>query len=249
MTDHAPFLHAICARPEDDGPRLIYADWLDENGECERAEFIRVQCELARGRKFVPQDALVEIAESGRLYSGSAQKMLRELSDKYDAETDQLPPGAGVAAATARFSDSSRREREQHCDWMASRVSSRLRRRNHLLLVRLAASRRRDPGRDSDQEGEADDGVGQSFVCKRWWSSLDVRHLARCRVRVAALHRWLRQRESDWTISASSKCSRLNWSYLNRPHTTHSGQRIAHQSSGSVSAFARARSCRRVIRQ
>jgi uncharacterized protein (TIGR02996 family) len=90
MTDHAPFLHAICARPEDDGPRLIYADWLDENGECERAEFIRVQCELARGRKFVPQDALVEIAESGRLYSGSAQKMLRELSDKYDAETDQL---------------------------------------------------------------------------------------------------------------------------------------------------------------
>jgi uncharacterized protein (TIGR02996 family) len=48
MTDHAPFIAAVIARPDDDLPRLIYADWLDENGECERAEFIRVQCELCR---------------------------------------------------------------------------------------------------------------------------------------------------------------------------------------------------------
>src|SRR5262249_8337125 len=34
--------------PEDDAPRLIYADWLDEQGESERAEFIRVQIALAR---------------------------------------------------------------------------------------------------------------------------------------------------------------------------------------------------------
>jgi uncharacterized protein (TIGR02996 family) len=38
----------ICAEPFDDAPRLIYADWLDEQGEAERAEFIRVQCALAR---------------------------------------------------------------------------------------------------------------------------------------------------------------------------------------------------------
>ena len=25
---------------------LIFADWLEENGQAERAEFIRVQCEL-----------------------------------------------------------------------------------------------------------------------------------------------------------------------------------------------------------
>ncbi len=36
----------ILANPED-GPRLVYADWLDEHGEAERAEFIRVQCEEA----------------------------------------------------------------------------------------------------------------------------------------------------------------------------------------------------------
>ncbi len=45
-------LDAIRANPDDDTPRLVYADWLDENaaGEAERAraEFIRVQCELAR---------------------------------------------------------------------------------------------------------------------------------------------------------------------------------------------------------
>lgn len=46
--DRDSFIAAIIARPDDDLPRLIFADWLDENGETERAEFIRVQCELAR---------------------------------------------------------------------------------------------------------------------------------------------------------------------------------------------------------
>ncbi len=48
MPDATPFLAAIRAAPDDDAPRLIYADWLDEHGEPERAELIRVQCELAR---------------------------------------------------------------------------------------------------------------------------------------------------------------------------------------------------------
>jgi uncharacterized protein (TIGR02996 family) len=41
------FLHDICAHPEDDAPRLVFADWLDDHGDPERAEFIRVQCRLA----------------------------------------------------------------------------------------------------------------------------------------------------------------------------------------------------------
>jgi uncharacterized protein (TIGR02996 family) len=41
-------LRAVLADPDDDAPRLIYADWLDEQGQCERAEFIRVQVALAR---------------------------------------------------------------------------------------------------------------------------------------------------------------------------------------------------------
>lgn len=52
MTHHDAFLADIIANPEDDTPRLIYADWLEEHGgqpERERAEFIRVQCQLAKG--------------------------------------------------------------------------------------------------------------------------------------------------------------------------------------------------------
>src|SRR2546423_208668 len=47
MKHHPGFLADILASPDDDAPRLVYADWLDENGQPERAEFIRLQCELA----------------------------------------------------------------------------------------------------------------------------------------------------------------------------------------------------------
>jgi uncharacterized protein (TIGR02996 family) len=49
--DEHPFLDAIFARPSDDGPRLVYADYLDETGnplDAARAELVRVQVALAR---------------------------------------------------------------------------------------------------------------------------------------------------------------------------------------------------------
>ncbi len=48
MTDDRALLDAIRADPSDDGPRLAYADWLEEHGTAQRAEFIRLQCELAK---------------------------------------------------------------------------------------------------------------------------------------------------------------------------------------------------------
>jgi uncharacterized protein (TIGR02996 family) len=48
MTHDDAFLHDIIENPDDDRPRLVYADWLDDHGQAERAAFIRVQCELAR---------------------------------------------------------------------------------------------------------------------------------------------------------------------------------------------------------
>jgi uncharacterized protein (TIGR02996 family) len=48
MSDETALLDAIRAAPDDDAPRLVYADWLEENGQPERAEFIRVQCALVR---------------------------------------------------------------------------------------------------------------------------------------------------------------------------------------------------------
>jgi uncharacterized protein (TIGR02996 family) len=47
MPQDDAFLRAICEAPEDDTARLVYADWLEEHGRAERAEFIRVQCALA----------------------------------------------------------------------------------------------------------------------------------------------------------------------------------------------------------
>ena len=52
MSDNIPrdwWLRAICEKPHDDAVRLAYCDWLEEpaQNEPERAEFIRVQIELA----------------------------------------------------------------------------------------------------------------------------------------------------------------------------------------------------------
>jgi uncharacterized protein (TIGR02996 family) len=44
--ENPDLLAGIIANAEDDAPRLVYADWLEENGDPDRAEFIRVQCAL-----------------------------------------------------------------------------------------------------------------------------------------------------------------------------------------------------------
>jgi uncharacterized protein (TIGR02996 family) len=49
MSDRDALLQAICETPDDDAPRLVYADWLEEHGDPRQAELIRVQIELARG--------------------------------------------------------------------------------------------------------------------------------------------------------------------------------------------------------
>ena len=48
MSDEVALLRAIYANPDDDTPRLVYADWLDEHDQSERAELIRVEIELAK---------------------------------------------------------------------------------------------------------------------------------------------------------------------------------------------------------
>ncbi|MCE9566520.1 MAG: TIGR02996 domain-containing protein [Planctomycetes bacterium] len=49
MSPDNPFLKALLAEPDDDTLRLAMADWLDENDQPARAEFVRVQIELAQG--------------------------------------------------------------------------------------------------------------------------------------------------------------------------------------------------------
>ena len=47
MTDADALLAAIDADPDADGPRLVYADFLDDARQHAHAEFIRLQCTLA----------------------------------------------------------------------------------------------------------------------------------------------------------------------------------------------------------
>jgi uncharacterized protein (TIGR02996 family) len=48
MNEGDGLLDDIIANPDDDGPRLVYADWVEEHGQDERGEIIRVQCRLAQ---------------------------------------------------------------------------------------------------------------------------------------------------------------------------------------------------------
>lgn len=49
LSQHEAFLRAIFDAPDDDTPRLVYADFLQEHGDEDRAAFIRWQC--GRGEK------------------------------------------------------------------------------------------------------------------------------------------------------------------------------------------------------
>jgi len=62
------FLAAIRANPDEDGPRLVYADWLEETGTDEaKAELIRVQCKLAKLRVGHPDYAPLQQQEANLL--------------------------------------------------------------------------------------------------------------------------------------------------------------------------------------
>src|SRR5215207_9918468 len=54
MSDRDALIAAICAQPDEDTPRLAFADYLDEFDESPRAEFIRAQVELARTPPWEP---------------------------------------------------------------------------------------------------------------------------------------------------------------------------------------------------
>ena len=85
-SDGEALFRAICELPGEDTPRLVYADWLEENGQPERAEFIRLQCETLA----VPHATLA--ARRTR-----ASVLLKAHGDRWYNELPALP---GVAWGT-----------------------------------------------------------------------------------------------------------------------------------------------------
>jgi uncharacterized protein (TIGR02996 family) len=78
------FLDYIVANIDEDTPRLAYADWLEENGQSERAEFIRVQVERANLPAWDPAQIPLRLRE---------EKLLKEQGEAWLAE---LPAIEGV---------------------------------------------------------------------------------------------------------------------------------------------------------
>ena len=54
MTDDEALVRAVVAHPDDDTPRLVYADWLEETGRPDRAAFVRAQVDAARAEPWTP---------------------------------------------------------------------------------------------------------------------------------------------------------------------------------------------------
>ena len=54
VDDEAALLGTVAAYPDDDLPRLVYADWLEDRGDDGRADFVRTQVQLAREPEWSP---------------------------------------------------------------------------------------------------------------------------------------------------------------------------------------------------
>jgi uncharacterized protein (TIGR02996 family) len=68
-SDSDALYRAIVRFPEDDTPRLVYADWLQENDRMEEGEFLRTQCQLAVSQPlFDEYPALLDRDEELRMW-------------------------------------------------------------------------------------------------------------------------------------------------------------------------------------
>ncbi len=88
MTPENPFLRALLAQPDDDTLRLAMADWLDENDQAPRAEFIRTQCELAQGVEDLERRQHLELRQRALLIAHETEWVL-PLADVLDCKPGQ----------------------------------------------------------------------------------------------------------------------------------------------------------------
>jgi uncharacterized protein (TIGR02996 family) len=112
--DHDAMFRAVCAEHEEDTPRLVFADWFDENDQPERAEFIRVQVEYERllndgsdsqavydflvARDYVTRPAAKwELIDAGIARRVTLATRIEELWKKHGSVWNaDLPSGCGV---------------------------------------------------------------------------------------------------------------------------------------------------------
>jgi uncharacterized protein (TIGR02996 family) len=88
----AAFLADILENPDDDTPRLVLADWLEDNGRPERAAFLRCQLEADRLPDYHPRRrTLLDEAERLRRQHGPDwDRLLKELVTETSSRTADL---------------------------------------------------------------------------------------------------------------------------------------------------------------
>ncbi len=84
MVAHRALMAAIVAAPDDDAPRLVLADWLEQQGETAAAEFLRIGCALAQ----VPQD--------GPRWFALKSRQLNLLAHHPELRTAGIEPRRGI---------------------------------------------------------------------------------------------------------------------------------------------------------
>ena len=100
MSDEKALLAAIWEHPHEDTPRLMYADWLDEHGQPERAEFIR-------------ETQNVHAGNSGFVVIG-AQVFLNEILQQWIANEHQAGEREGQGISLDKMKSTPKSPRRRH---------------------------------------------------------------------------------------------------------------------------------------
>lgn len=155
-----PLVEHILQNPDDDTPRLVYSDWLEEHGQGPRAELIRVQVERAQLPTWDREQVPLQVRESA---------LLLKHAERWKAE---LPTLEGVAwgefrrgfVATATFASFEVLGVNARACWEATPLE--------------AASIRWPRGKDKIDRLKPMGGLRELTLTGPVWGELDVAHVA-----------------------------------------------------------------------
>jgi uncharacterized protein (TIGR02996 family) len=116
-------LRAVIESPDDDLPRLLAADYLEEHGEQECGEFIRIQIDLAKALS--PLAPLGKLIETVRPWidPDKAVEQVPVIADLRKRERELLERHQGEWTPKARVVDNSQRQYYEYVRGFPSRLT------------------------------------------------------------------------------------------------------------------------------
>jgi uncharacterized protein (TIGR02996 family) len=111
MIEERAFLQAILEQPNDDGRKLVYADWLEEQGD-PRGEYLRLMIQMRQGRVVTPEQRQLHQELSAELAELRARERQAWL-DRQGSSPENRERQRRVQELEGRLSDLSRQIRQQ----------------------------------------------------------------------------------------------------------------------------------------